>query len=150
MLRQKPRWHFVIQNQFQHFFNCPPQEGMRVIKMFRERPVHQYRNYSGLTRYVRIYTTPKTDVLDIVLIYDVTLDENFAAAKTVVKVITDVVGDVDAVEVMIMDEDRQVVGGGSGCEAVIAISAARLWQLLDVYLYKTRVDLKQDGELIDC
>lgn len=123
-------------------------ENGRLIRKVSEN--FDFFNYSGLTRYVRIYTTPRTYVRDIVLTYDVTLDEDFTAAKTVVKVMTDVVGDVDTVDIQIMDEDRQLVASGSGSEADVEIAAARLWQPLDAYLYTARIELKKDGGLIDC
>ena len=107
-------------------------------------------NYSGLTRYVRIYTTPKTYVSDIALTYDVTLNDKFEAEKTTVNVKTDVVGDVDAIDVLIYDEDRKLVASGQGAEAAIEVENVRLWQPLNAYLYTARVELKKDGELVDC
>ncbi|MDI9469739.1 MAG: beta-glucuronidase [Bacillota bacterium] len=123
-------------------------ENGRLIRKVSEN--FDFFNYSGLTRYVRIYTTPRTYVRDIVLTYDVTLNDECAADKAVVKVKTDVVGDVDAVEVKILDEERQLVASGQGAEVDVEVANARLWQPLNAYLYTARVELKKDGELVDC
>lgn len=101
-------------------------------------------NYAGLNRYVRIYTTPKTYISDITVTYDVDL-ENLAAD---VRIATDAEGEYDEVKVTLLDEADQVVGEGNS-DTAISLKNITLWQPLNAYLYKAKVELIKDGAVVD-
>ena len=102
-------------------------------------------NYAGLNRSVRIYTTPKSYIEDITVTYDVDLDKPAAD----VRIGVDTVGEAGDVKVTILDADDKVVGEAEGKEAEIKIADLKLWQPLDAYLYTAKVELLQDGKVVD-
>ena len=118
-------------------------EDGRIVRKLSEN--FDFFNYAGLNRYVRIYTTPKSYLEDIAISYDVDL----AALSADVKVATCAKGDFDNVKVTILDANDSVVGKGEGENAIVSLKDIKLWQPLNAYLYKARVELYKADELID-
>lgn len=102
-------------------------------------------NYAGLHRPVKIYTTPRSYIEDIVIVPDVDLDKREADVHVQVKTI----GDFDEVRVTILDEQGQAVAQGTGSDTRITISDVQLWQPLNAYLYTAKVEGLAGGETVD-
>ncbi|NLZ70675.1 MAG: beta-glucuronidase, partial [Clostridiaceae bacterium] len=105
-------------------------------------------NYAGLSRYVRLYTTPRTYIEDIAITYDVDLE----AARAQVNFAVEAKGDYDRVKVRVVDEAGvEVVAGFSDgkTDISVAIENLRLWQPLNAYLYNANVELYKGDELVD-
>lgn len=102
-------------------------------------------NYAGLHRPVKIYTTPKHYIEDIVIVPDVDLAKQEANVQVSVKAS----GQFDEVKVTIVDESDEVVAEASGSDVQVKIQNVQLWQPLQAYLYTARVEGYQDGKLVD-
>ncbi|MEK5061421.1 beta-glucuronidase [Paenibacillus sp. FSL H7-0326] len=113
-----------------------------VGKVIKNSPYFDFFNYSGLHRPVKLYTTPKTYVKDVAIITE--LD----GAAGVVRYDTSVEGESE-VRVSAVDESGAVVGRHEGQTGTIRIDAAKLWEPLQSYLYSLKVELFQDGNVID-
>lgn len=118
-------------------------EDGKIVRKLSEN--FDFFNYAGLNRYVRIYTTPKSYLTDIAISYDVDL----AALSADVKVASTAEGDFDQVKVTILDAADSVVGEGEGETAVVSLKDITLWQPLNAYLYKAKVELCKAGEVVD-
>ena len=99
-------------------------------------------NYAGLIRPVRLYTTPK------VFIHDIVLTSTVEGKNATVDVKTKVVGDAE-VRIEILDESNLVVATGDGENTSLQISDVRLWQPGKAYLYTVRVSLYEGDTLLD-
>lgn len=99
-------------------------------------------NYAGIHRPVKIYTTPKTYIKDVVIVTGV--NENIGKVDYEVKAI----GNAE-VRVSVVDEDNKVVATGEGYKGNITIENVKLWEPLNAYLYKLKVDLIESEEVVD-
>ena len=102
-------------------------------------------NYAGLHRPVRIYSTPRDYIEDIVIVPNVDLDSK----KADVQVSVQTVGAFDEVRVAILDENGKTVAQSSGSEINVAIENVQLWQPLNAYLYTAKVEGLKNGETVD-
>lgn len=102
-------------------------------------------NYAGLHRPVKIYSTPKSYIEDIVIIPDVDLVNSEADVQVKVKT----AGAFDEVKVTIVDEQGQAVATASGADVQLKINDVNLWQPLAAYLYTAKVEGYQNGALVD-
>lgn len=101
-------------------------------------------NYAGLHRPVKIYTTPKAYIEDIVITYEV------AGGDASVRAQVAVAGEAQQVRVSLFDEEGNPVGEGEGADSTITISRYRAWKPLDAYLYTAKVELLDDsGTVVD-
>jgi len=100
-------------------------------------------NYAGLNRPVKIYTCPKTFVEDIVIVPEINFDENYADLFCDVKIN----GDYDNLELTVIDEDGKEVLKSS--ENNLRLKNPNLWWPLNSYLYKLKVDVYKNSEIID-
>lgn len=100
-------------------------------------------NYAGLHRPVKIYSTPKTYIEDIVLTPSVSGTDATVAAKV------DVKGSCDKVTITVLDEDGREVASAVGTDTELAIQDVRLWQPMDAYLYTAHVEVSSNGEVVD-
>ena len=57
--------------------------------------------------------------------------------------------DIDRISVTIIDEDGQVVTKHDESEGAMSIDNPHLWQPLNAYLYHMKVELLNDGEVVD-
>lgn len=95
-------------------------------------------NYAGIHRPVKLWIKPKQHIDDIVITYEV--DKNNA------KVSFDVKTNVEnpKLKISILDEKNTVVSTDG------VITNVRLWEPLNAYLYKAKVELlSNDGKVID-
>lgn len=95
-------------------------------------------NYAGIHRPVKLWIKPKQHIDDIVITYEVN--------KNNAKVSFDVKTNVEnpKLKISILDEENTVVSTDG------VITNVRLWEPLNAYLYKAKVELlSNDGKVID-
>ncbi|MDY4021084.1 beta-glucuronidase [Staphylococcus borealis] len=110
-------------------------------------PNFDFFNYAGIHRPVKIYTTPQTYIQDIVINPEVKQN-----GESIVNYKVDVHGDrsdIDRISVTIIDEDGQIVTQNNEAEGAMSIDHPHLWQPLNAYLYHMKVELMNDGEVVD-
>ena len=101
-------------------------------------PNFDFFNYAGITRPVKIYTTPKRYIKDVKIVPIV--DGKNANINYVV----DTVG-VGEVTIIIYDENQKEVGRASGENGNIVIEEVILWKPLDAYLYTAKIKFEDDS-----
>lgn len=101
------------------------------------RPNFDFFNYAGITRPVKIYTTPKDYISDITLVSEV------IAKNATVKYKIDTVGSGD-VKIEVFTECGKLVASATGNEGELKIENVHLWQPLHAYLYDVKVTFKND------
>lgn len=100
-------------------------------------PNFDFFNYCGITRPVRIYTTPKS------YIADVTLTNEVEGESAKVNYEVETVGE-GACHVELYDEKGVKVAEGDGTKGVLSIEKVHLWEPLNSYLYQLKVTFKED------
>lgn len=100
-------------------------------------PNFDFFNYCGITRPVKIYTTPKSYIEDITLVPTVGNNTATVAYKV------DTVGSGD-VKLIIRNEEGKVVAEATGNEGSFIIPDVILWQPLAAYLYTAEVRFGDD------
>lgn len=106
-------------------------------KKKENNPNFDFFNYCGITRPVKIYTTPKDYIEDITLVPNV----NGNKADITYKV--DTVGNGEC-KVEVFDDKGNLVASANGAEGVLTIENVRLWQPLNAYLYDVKVTFADD------
>lgn len=112
-------------------------------KVVRNSPNFDFFNYAGLQRPVKIYTTPRTYIQDVVITAD------YEGTKGVVHYTVDQVGEGDAVKVAVIDEAGNEVASGEGFRGRLEVGNVQLWEPLQAYLYTLKVELVQSGQTVD-
>ncbi|MBU5668788.1 beta-glucuronidase [Peptoniphilus sp. MSJ-1] len=100
-------------------------------------------NYAGLNRPVKIYTCPKSFIEDIVIVPEIDFEKTTAKINCKVEIN----GDYDFIEFTLIDEDGNEILKSK--ENNLEINNPKLWWPLNAYLYKLKVDLYKDKEIID-
>lgn len=95
----------------------------------KNSPNFDFFNYAGITRHVRLYTTPKAYISDITMTND-EVSEN----EAVLGYKLDVCGKADA-KIYVYDEDGNCVAQSEGLEGKLSIKDVKLWWPLNAYLY---------------
>lgn len=113
--------------------------GKKVIKNLVN---FDFFNYAGIHRSVKIYTTPKT------YLKDVTIVSRFEESNGYVNYEVEISGEAD-VEISIIDEENNIVATHKGINGEVTIENVKLWEPMNAYLYKLKIDLVKDGTLID-
>lgn len=101
-------------------------------------PNFDFFNYAGIHRPVKIYTTPKEYVKDIVLVPEIQGNDASVSYKITC------VGEGEP-SVAIYDEDGKEVASGEGREGTLLIKDAKLWWPGNAYLYSAKVTFKEDS-----
>lgn len=109
----------------------------------QNHPNFDFFNYCGITRPIRIYTTPKSYIEDISLVSQV----DGANADISYRIQTE--ADNSTAEgleckIEVFDEKCHKVAESSGETGVLHIDNVRLWQPLNAYLYQIKVKYGQD------
>ncbi len=110
----------------------------------QNRPNFDFFNYCGITRPVRIYTTPKAYIKDIAL--DNRLEKDKALIHYAVSV--EQQNEAEKCRVEFYDRDGALVGESEGREGVICIPSVHLWEPLVPYLYEVRVTFGEDKYIL--
>lgn len=95
----------------------------------KNSPNFDFFNYAGITRHVRLYTTPKAYISDITMTND-EVSEN----EAVLGYKLDVCGKADA-KIYVYDEDGNCVAQSEGLEGKLSIKDVKLWWPINAYLY---------------
>ncbi|WP_414048963.1 beta-glucuronidase [Macrococcus animalis] len=106
-------------------------------------PNFDFFNYAGLHRPVKIYTTPKKFIEDIIIVPS--LKDDSGIVEYTIK------SNDDSLEsyVEVIDEAGNAVATSNGLKGTIEIKQPHLWKPMQGYLYQLRVTLLQQGEIID-
>jgi len=111
--------------------------GKRMVK-----PYFDFFNYSGLLRPVNLIATPKAAIIDFSVVHRLINND----AETEYSVETTDSGDIS---VTVFDENNNIVATANGDAGIITIPNVRLWKVGDSYLYRFKICLHKDGELLD-
>lgn len=110
-------------------------------------PNFDFFNYAGLHRPIKLYTTPRTYIRDIVITTD------YEEAKGIVRYAVDLAGEKAcedvSVKVTILDEDGKERAAGEGAEGRLEFDEVQLWEPLQAYLYTLKVELVKQGRTVD-
>ncbi len=118
------------------------EEEINGEKVIKNAVNFDFFNYAGIHRPVKIYTTPKNYVEDITIVTD--FSENTGYINYEVKVVGE-----GNVNVSIIDEDNNVVSEGIGDCGKLTIDNVKLWEPMNAYLYKLKVELINNESIID-
>ncbi len=107
-------------------------------------PNFDFFNYCGLTRPVRIYTTPKTYIKDITLLPEINGDN--AKLEYSVEIAGDEMkgADPSTSRFEVYDERGKKVADSKGTRGIVEIKNVHLWQPLNAYLYNIKVTCGED------
>ena len=136
-------------NNVLDYQTLPPGEVEILEDEYRyEKPIkiqnyfHDFYNYAGIHRPVKLYTTSLSYVSDL------TIETNIQKNIGIIKYQTENVGQ-GKIRIEIKDKDRKCVGVASGKTGEIRIQDAHLWEPGNPYLYQICVILENDGEILD-
>lgn len=103
----------------------------------QNKPNFDFFNYAGITRPVKLYTTPKAYITGLQLVTEIEGEDGILhyAVKTLGQ---------GAVRLEIRDETGNVVATGSGPEGSLRIPEAKLWEPGHAYLYRAKVFFGKD------
>ena len=114
-----------------------------VGKVVRNQPNFDFFNYAGLHRPVKLYTTPWTYLRDVEIVPTMRSD-----GSADVRYAVGIFGDAEA-RVTVVDESGAVVAQGEGAQGSLSVPDAKLWEPLKAYLYTLKVELFQNGDVVD-
>lgn len=97
-------------------------------------------NYAGITRPVKLYTTPCQYIRDIT----VTSNVDFTAGSADLHYDVETCGE-GSCHVEVFDESGKLAAKADGKSGILHIEHVRLWQPLDAYLYDIRVTFGEDS-----
>lgn len=110
----------------------------------QQKYLHDFFNYAGLARSVRLYAVPRTFVHDITV---TTTSIEDGKARLTYEV--DIDGTVDSIDIELVDQDGKVVGLASEATGELVVPDAQLWQPGAAYLYSFKVNISTQGKLVD-
>lgn len=114
-------------------------DGEKVIKNLVN---FDFFNYAGIHRPVKIYTTPRNYIDDIVIVTD--FEETTGYVNYEVKIVGE-----GNISVSIIDEDNNVVSKGIGKSGKLVIDNVNMWEPMNAYLYRLKVELLNEEAVID-
>ncbi|WP_414047438.1 beta-glucuronidase [Macrococcus equi] len=105
-------------------------------------PNFDFFNYAGLHRPVKIYTTPKDYIEDIVIVPTVDGTDGIINYEVTANVTHETT-------VEILDAHNNIIATASGLKGQMTVPNAHLWEPLKGYMYNLRVILVSNGEVVD-
>ncbi|KEF53798.1 beta-glucuronidase [Exophiala aquamarina CBS 119918] len=111
----------------------------------QQRYLHDFFNYSGLSRSVWLHSVPAQYVQDITVITEVAGKGSLGIVNYETKTHMDTE---TQVRVTVADEMGVVAGRATGPCGTVNIESVRLWQPGDAYLYKLTISLHQPDEVV--
>ena len=111
----------------------------------QNNPNFDFFNYCGITRPVKIYTTPKTYINDITVVSDIDFGKAEPSATLAYDV--DIKGeakDSTSCKVEVFDAEGNKVAEANGATGKIELENVHLWQPLNAYLYQIKVTAGED------
>ena len=103
----------------------------------RNHPNFDFFNYCGITRPVKIYTTPKEYIADITVV------PNVQGRKAELSYEIETFGKA-SIKVEAYDREGKAVADSEGEKGVLVIPDAELWEPLKPYLYQIKVTFGED------
>lgn len=113
----------------------PEIPGVKARK--QNAPNFDFFNYAGITRPVKIYTTPESYIADVSLVPSV----EGSAARVAYEVAVVGAGEVT---LTVRNENGEVVATASGAKGEFMIDNVHLWQPMKAYLYSAEVAFETD------
>lgn len=113
------------------------EEPIKVQKYF-----HDFFNYAGIHRPVKLYTTPLAYISDVRIVTELDKKNGVVYYQVAHK-------GQGSIRVEIRDKSGDVVGRGDGADGVIRITDAHFWNPGKPYLYQFCSILEQDNTQID-
>ena len=107
----------------------------------QNRPNFDFFNYCGITRPVKIYTTPQNYIEDISLVSSV----EGTTASIQYEVVTYGEGEV---KIELFDKESNCVASSAGRNGKLIVEQVNLWQPLHAYLYQAKVTFGEDSYTI--
>lgn len=120
-----------------------PTSGMNILGMKEEtgrlvnKPNFDFFNYCGVTRPVKLYTTPNEYIRDITIVSDVKAD------KGILNYLIETEGNQE-VTLEVHSKEGEIVAKAIGHEGVLEIENPVLWEPLAAYLYEIHVKFGSD------
>ena len=103
----------------------------------QNNPNFDFFNYCGITRPVRLYTTPKNYIADVALVPSV------EGQNAEIRYSVETVG-TGACRVEVYDREGRKVACADGAEGTLRIENVHLWQPLAAYLYQVKIYFADD------
>lgn len=136
---------FPIGNEMGTAFFGSDNPGIPSVERGKEKlknqnlPNFDFFNYSGITRHVRIYTTPKKYIKDVTIVPRIANDDGIVEYTILTE------GE-STPQIEIFDREGKIVAENSGIEGKITIKNAKLWNPWpeDPYLYSAKITTKDD------
>lgn len=132
-------WQTLPPGRIKTFDDARHPEGYQIQEYF-----HDFYNYAGIHRPVKLYCTPKE------YIQDVTVTTDIQGADGIVNYAVDCSAAQTAVRVKLTDEAGHVVAEATGEQGSLTVENANLWKPLAAYLYTLQIELLDEtGALAD-
>lgn len=131
----------VCVNNILDFTTIPPgkivslDDPMHPKGFKKQEYYHDFFNYSGIHRPVKLYTTTWNYISDITVTTDIEADTG------IVNYQIEFEGHASTIKVRLLDEDGFEVACGDGKQGCLRVTQAKLWQPLNAYLYNLEVEL---------
>ncbi|WP_099469221.1 beta-glucuronidase [Konateibacter massiliensis] len=109
----------------------------KVPQKPQNNPNFDFFNYCGITRPVKIYTTPKNYISDIAIVPEV------KGVDATLGYEIDTVG-AGSCKVEVFDKNKMLVAASEGTKGTLEIKDVHLWQPLNAYLYEVKVTFGED------
>jgi beta-glucuronidase len=110
-----------------------------VPKKPKNNPNFDFFNYCGITRPIKIYTTPEQYIKDVAVVSEVN------GADATLHYTIDTVGDCDdSCKIEVFDKNGTKVAEGIGTSGFVKLQNVTLWQPLKAYLYQIKVTYGKD------
>mgnify|MGYP004614406085 FL=1 len=115
----------------------------RHPKGFKRQIIHHdFFNYAGIHRPVKLYKTAASYVSDVLIHTDI------KGTDGIVKYNASVVGS-GSIRVELLDENESIAASAVGAEGCLVVPNAHFWNVGDGYLYTLRIILENNGAEID-
>jgi beta-glucuronidase len=113
--------------------------------------MHDFFNYSGLSRSVWLYSVPADHISDVSVTTDVDAESTDGIVKYLVESTSTLSAQETYCQVSVRDEQGVEVGSSKGFENSIKITSPQLWQPGAAYLYEVTVQLLRasDNTVLD-
>jgi beta-glucuronidase len=131
-------WTTLPPGEIKTFDDPKHPEGYRVQEYY-----HDFLNYAGIHRPVKLYTTPKAYIDNIKVVTNI--EDN----QGIISYDIDVSDDSNLVEVNLIDEEKNRIISEIGKSGRLVIEEANFWAPGKPYLYSLEVKLKSDSKDID-
>jgi beta-glucuronidase len=106
---------------------------------------HDFFNYSGIHRPVKLYTTPKIYIDDITVVTDIMGNDGMVSYNVELKS-----GD-RPVRVRLISECGDIIAENDSSSGKLVVPSAHLWEPGNAYLYVLQIEtISEDGKAEDC